>query len=285
MRRIRVGVVGCGAIGGVICTAIDTDALEGHRLNLGMELTFLIDAHPEMIEELRQSLRKQPPISRSDSAGLDEILAEVDLVIECASQAAVRDFLLPALRHGKDVMILSVGALLCDPGLYEELERVAREHGANVYIPSGAIAGLDGLKSGAIGGIHAVELTTRKHPRGFEGNAFIEAQGLDLAAIKQATTLFIGSAKEAVAHFPENVNVAASLSLVGIGPTATRVKIVADPAVTENIHEIEAQGEFGSLFVRVRNVPSATNPKTSYLAALSAIATLKRIAYPIRIGT
>jgi aspartate dehydrogenase len=283
--RIRVGVVGCGAIGSVICTAIDTDELEGHRLNLGMELTVLIDAHQEQIEELRRSLRKQPPLTGTGTGGLAELLDAVDLVIECASPAAVREFLLPALRHGKDVMILSVGALLCDSGLADELEAIASEHGATVYIPSGAIAGLDGLKSGAVGGLHAVELTTRKPPRGFEGNKYIKEQGLDLAAIKEATLLFRGSAKEAVAHFPENVNVAASLSLAGIGPTATSVKIVADPAVTENIHEIEVQGEFGSLFVCVRNVPSATNPKTSYLAALSAIATMKRIAYPIRIGT
>jgi aspartate dehydrogenase len=285
MTRIRVGVVGCGAIGTEICGAIDRDEFAGRTLDLDMELRWLIDAHPERIEQFCESLRRAPALTRTDSSDLVAILDEVDLVIECASQAAVREYLLPALGAGKDVMIMSVGALICDPGLFEEIERLAKEQGGKVYIPSGAIAGLDGLKSGAIGGIQSVHLTTRKPPRGFAGNAYVQAQGIELSALKAEQTLFIGSAREAVARFPENVNVAASLSLAGIGPEATKVQIVADPAAKENQHEIEARGEFGQLSVLVRNVTSKSNPKTSYLAALSAIATLKRISYPIRVGT
>ena len=285
MAGIRVGVVGCGAIGSEICRAIDTDEVGGQVLGLEMELKFLIDFHPEKIEQLRKSLRKKPAITKTDSTELDEILDEVDLVIECASQAAVREYLIPALTKGKDVMILSVGALFTDPGLFEEIERISKERGGRVYIPSGAIGGLDGLKSGIVGGIHAVELTTRKPPRGFEGNEYVRERGIDLASIREEKLLFTGSAKEAVKHFPANINVAASLSLAGIGPEATKVKIVVDPAVKDNIHEIAVKGEFGNLFVCVRNVPSITNPKTSYLAALSAIATLKRISNPIQVGT
>lgn len=284
-KKIRVGVVGCGAIGSEICRAIDLDEVDGRELDLGMELKFLIDAHPERIERLRKSLRKKPDITKSDSAELDGALEEVDLVIECASQAAVREFIIPALKKGKDVMIMSVGALLCDPGLLEEVERISKDEGCRVYIPSGAVAGIDGLKSGAVGGIHSVVLTTRKPPRGFEGNAYVRERGIDVSSIKEEKTLFVGSAKKAVKHFPENINVAASLSIAGIGSEATKVKIVADPAAIENVHEIEAKGEFGKLFVRVENVPSITNPKTSYLAALSAIATLKCISHPIRVGT
>jgi aspartate dehydrogenase len=284
-NRLRVGVVGCGAIGSAICRAIDTDEVDGRELDLGMELEVLIDAHLERIERLSKSLSKKPDITKSDSTELAGALEEVDLVIECASQAAVREFIIPALKRGKDVMIMSVGALLCDPDLLEEIERISRDKRCKVYIPSGAVAGIDGLKSGAVGGIHSVVLTTRKPPRGFEGNAYVQERGIDLLSIKEKKTLFAGSAKEAVKHFPENINVAASLSIAGIGPEATRVKIVADPAAKENVHEIEAEGEFGNLFVRVENVPSVTNPKTSYLAALSAIATLKRISHPIRVGT
>ena len=285
MTKIRVGVVGCGAIGSEICKAIDTDKVNGHALDLGMELKLLIDTHFERIEQLRKNLVTGPDFAKTDSTGLDEVFDEVDLVIECASQAAVREFLIPALRKGKDVMILSVGALLCDPDLREEIERISKEGGCKVYIPSGAIAGIDGLKSGAIAGIQSVELTTRKPPRGFQGNAYVKERGIDLSSITEAQTLFSGSANEAVKHFPENINVAASLSLAGIGPEATRVKIVADPAAKKNKHEIEVKGGFGELFVRVKNVPSIRNPKTSYLAALSAIATLKRISCSIRIGT
>lgn len=280
-----MGVIGCGAIGSVICRAIDTDEVGGRELKLGMELKFLIDKHPERIERLYKSLRKKPDIIKSDSSGLDEILEEVDLVIECASQAAVREFVIPALNKGKDVMILSVGALLCDPDLFKEIEAISKEKRCNVYIPSGAVAGIDGLKSGVIGRVHSVALTTRKPPLGFEGNEYVRERGIDLHSITNEKTLFIGSAKEAVRHFPENVNVSASLSIAGIGSEATRVKIVADPTARENVHEIEAVGEFGKLFVRVENVPSGANPKTSYLAALSAIATLKRISSPIRVGT
>jgi len=278
MEKLRVGVVGCGAIGSEICKAIDGDELE-------MELTFLIDNHPENIESLCKRLRKKPDIIRSDSEGLDVILNEVDLVIECASQAAVREFVIPALKKGKEVMIMSVGALLCEEGLCEEITSISQEKGCKVYIPSGAVAGIDGLKSGAIAGIHSMELTTIKPPRGFEGNKYVKEKGIDLSSLQKQETLFVGSAKEAVRYFPENVNVAAALSLAGIGPEATRVKIVADPSAKENVHEIKARGEFGNLFVRVENVPSAANPKTSYLAALSAIATLKGISHPIRVGT
>ncbi len=278
-KKIRVGVVGCGAIGSEICKAIDGDE------DLGMELKFLIDKHPERIERLYESLGKKPDIIKSDSSGLAKSLAAVDLVIECASQAAVREFVIPALKKGKEVMIMSVGALLCEEGLYEEITSISQEKGCKVYIPSGAVAGIDGLKSGAIAGIHSMELTTIKPPRGFEGNKYVKEKGIDLSSLQKQKTLFVGSAKEAVRYFPENVNVAAALSLAGIGPEATRVKIVADPSAKENVHEIEARGEFGKLFVRVENVPSAANPKTSYLAALSAIATLKGISHPIRVGT
>ncbi len=285
MAKISVGVVGCGAIGSEICKAIDMDKVNGHALDLGMELKLLIDNHPERIKQLRKDLRTKPDLTKTDSTGLAEVFDDVDLVIECASQTAVREFLIPALKRGKDVMILSVGALLCDPGLLKDIERISKEKGCKVYIPSGAIAGIDGLKSGAISGIRSVELTTKKPPRGFEGNAYVKKRGIDLSSITEEQTLFSGSAKEAVEHFPENINVAATLSLAGIGPEATRVKIVADPAAKKNKHEVEAKGEFGELFVRVKNVPSISNPKTSHLASLSAIATLKRISYSIRVGT
>jgi aspartate dehydrogenase len=270
MVKIRVGVVGCGSIGSEICKAIDSDGASG--LDLGMELKFLIDTNPANIDRLCKSLTKTPDILKSDNTELDRVLDTVDLVIECASQAAVREFIIPALKKGKEVMILSVGALLCESGLFEE-------------IPSGAVAGIDGLKSAAIGGIHKVELRTKKPPSGFEGNKYVKRQGIDLLSIKKAETLFMGHAKEAVKYFPENVNVAASLSIAGIGSEATKVKIVADPYAKKNVHEIVVTGEFGKFFVCVENVPSIANPKTSYLAALSAIATLKSISYPIRVGT
>ena len=281
MLKIGVGIIGCGAIGREICKAIDDE-----KKGLEMELRFLIDKNPERVERLCNDLKKKPEATKYGSIGFNfnELLGKVDLVIECASQSAVREFVIPALRKGKDVMILSVGAL-CDAELFDEVERISKEERCNVYIPSGAIAGIDGLKSGAVGELYSVELTTRKPPSGFEGNEYVKKKGVDLPSIKKETILFSGSAEEAVRHFPENVNVAASLSIAGIGSKRTIIKVIADPFIEKNVHKIEASGEFGFLFVRVENIPSPRNPKTSYLAALSAIATLKSISYPIRVGT
>ncbi|MCW7075623.1 MAG: aspartate dehydrogenase [Candidatus Methanospirare jalkutatii] len=291
MMLFRVGVIGCGAIGSEICKAIDTDSFEGRTLGLNMRLSFLIDKHKEKIENLCEQLRHPPAIKMCGSTAkdvrFDEILHEVDLVIECASQSAVKEFVIPALEAGKDVMILSVGAL-AEEGMLERIEKIAREHRCDVYIPSGAIAGLDGLKSAAVSEIYEVRLTTRKPPAGFEGNRFVKEKGIDLAAVQKEgkpLVLFEGVAADACRIFPENVNVAASLSIAGIGARKTKVRVIADPRVRENTHEIEVRGAFGSLCVRVENVPSPTNPKTSHLAALSAIATLKRISHPLKVGT
>lgn len=269
---LRVGVIGCGAIGTEICKAINEDKR--------MALKLLIDRNPGRIERLCSDLNVKP-IIKHDSSGFEDIVKDVDLVIECASQSAVREFIIPALKKGKEVMILSVGALI-DPEFFGEMRKIASEKGCKVYIPPGAIAGLDGLRSARIGEIYAIRLTTRKPPSGFEGNEYVERKDIDLRSLKREKVLFRGDVEDAVKHFPENVNVAASLSIASQMKEA--VTIVADPGVEENIHEIEVEGEIGRIFTRVENVPSPSNPKTSRLAALSAVATLKEILEPIRVG-
>ncbi|MDF2954751.1 MAG: L-aspartate dehydrogenase [Candidatus Alkanophagales archaeon MCA70_species_2] len=271
---MRVGIIGCGAIGTEISRAVDEDRR--------MELVFLVDRHPERVEKLCSMLRKKPKFIKFSGEGFEELLPHIDLLVECASQSAVCEFVLPALRAGKDVLILSVGALV-DAELLEEVERHAKEKNCRVYIPSGAVVGIDGLKSGGIGKIHSVRLRTRKPPCGFEGNKHVNFEELNEAS--EPKVLFRGSAKEAVRLFPENVNVAASLSLAGIGVEKTEVEVVADPTIDKNIHEVEVRGEFGRFVTLVENVPSPSNPKTSYLAALSAIATLKGIVSNVRVGT
>ncbi|MEM3464355.1 MAG: aspartate dehydrogenase, partial [Candidatus Bathyarchaeia archaeon] len=177
--------------------------------------------------------------------------------------------------------IMSVGALV-DSGLLSEISRTAKENGRKVYIPSGAVAGLDGLKASAIGKIESVTLTTRKPVEGLMDNPyFMEKTG---GKVEKPTLVYEGPAREACRLFPANVNVAATLSLAGIGAEKTVVRVVADPTISRNIHEIEVKGDFGELRVHVENVPSAENPKTSFLAALSAIATLKRLTEPIVVG-
>ncbi|KYH42786.1 MAG: L-aspartate dehydrogenase [Candidatus Bathyarchaeota archaeon B63] len=196
----------------------------------------------------------------------------------------MRQYAVKALSRGKDLMVLSTGALL-DDDLLKEISRIAEEKGRKVYIPSGAIVGLDNVKAAAVGPVEEVTLITRKPPESFEGAPFMAERGIKPSEIDRPTVLFEGSAREAVRLFPRNVNVSASLSLAGIGADRTRVKIIADPNVRSIIHEIHVRGEFGEMMMRTVNKPFPENPKTSYIAALSAIATLRKISGSIIVGT
>jgi aspartate dehydrogenase len=160
-----------------------------------------------------------------------------------------------------------------------------KKNDCKIFVPSGAIAGIDGLKSAKSASIDRVEISTTKNPKGLDGAPFIMANNINIYSFQKKTMIFEGNAKEAVKAFPANVNVAASLSLAGIGSEKTRVKIFVDPNASRNIHEITVEGDFGAFTCRIENVPSPENPKTSFLAALSAIATLKKITEPLQIGT
>jgi aspartate dehydrogenase len=268
---LKIGLVGCGAIGAEIARAIDSGDISG-------ELVAVFDRNVERAEELANSLEVRPILSE-----LEDLVERSDIVVEAASQKAVPEVAKAALERGRDLMIMSVGALL-DRSLLRMVEDLAEENGSRVYLPSGAISGLDGLKSAGAGRIDLVTLTTTKNPKGFVGAPYIEDMKIDLDAIKEPEVIFKGTAEEAVVAFPANVNVAATLSLTARG-ARVMVKIVADPAAEVNIHEITAEGDFGRITTRVENVPSPRNPKTSYLAALSAVATLRSIAEPVKIGT
>ncbi len=267
---LKIGVVGCGAIGTEIAKAIDHGGISA-------DLVAVYDSNQESAEKLVDGLSICPKI-----ADLEELVDLADLVVETASQRAVPTVARAALEKGRSLMIMSVGALL-DRDLYDNLERLARENDCKIYIPSGAISGLDGLKSAGIGRIRKVTLTTTKNPAGFVGVPYVQEKGIDLKTLSGPTVLFEGPAEEAVKAFPANVNVAATLSLIAEG--GVEVRIVADPGIAVNMHEITAEGDFGRITTRVENVPSPSNPKTSYLAALSAIATLRSIVEPVKIGT
>ncbi|MDF0590346.1 aspartate dehydrogenase [Candidatus Methanocrinis natronophilus] len=268
---LKIGLVGCGAIGTEIARAID-------RGDIKASLVGVFDRNARRAEELGRSLSEQPRVFE-----LTDLVERSDIVVEAASQRAVPEVAEATLERGRDLMIMSVGALL-DGELRERVEDLAICHRCRVYIPSGAISGLDGLKSASSGDIELVTLTTIKNPQGFVGAPYIKEREIDLDAITEARVIFEGSAEEAVAAFPANVNVAATLSLAARG-AKVMVKIVADPDTKVNIHQITAEGNFGRITTRVQNVPFPRNPKTSYLAALSAIATLRSIAEPIKIGT
>jgi aspartate dehydrogenase len=271
MRRqeLLVGIVGMGTIGRAIAQALDTQPMAA-------SIRAVNSRNMDKARQFVTSLRRQP-----DVLSLDQLIASCDLVIEAATQDALAHLAPRTLAAGKDLMVLSVGGILDHP----EWSAMAAQHGCRIYIPSGAIVGLDGVKGACVGHIDRVTITSRKPPQGLAGAPYVEEQGLDVFALQTDTVIFEGTAREACKGFPANVNVSAALSLAGIGPDQTRIRIMVAPGSTRNIHDVEVVGEFGRLTTRIENVPSDTNPRTGKLSYLSAIAMLKDIASPVRCGT
>ena len=265
----KIGVVGCGTIGTQICLAIDQGKIKA-------ELIAVADVEESKARDLINQLNKP-----CQTLSLPDLVSQADFVVEAAGQGVVSSLIEMVLKQTKEILIMSVGGLLPIQSLKE---RFQNSH-SRLYVPSGAIAGLDAVRAASLVGIQSVTLTTRKPPRGLQGASYCVEKGINLDALDQEMVVFEGSAREAARFFPKNINVAAALSLAGIGPDETRVRIIADPKATTNSHEIEVKGESGEIVTRTKNVPSAFNPKTSYLAALSGIATLQGIVEPVKIGT
>ncbi|MEM2934660.1 MAG: aspartate dehydrogenase [Halobacteria archaeon] len=267
---MRIGIVGIGAIGKELCLAIDSGVVNA-------ELAAIYDRDVAMAVEFASKLKSKPRVLK-----LEEMLDSADLIVEAASQAAVREIAIPALKKGRSIMIMSVGALL-DERLFEEIKKLAVQNNCKIYIPSGAVLGIDGLKGASLAEVESVTLTVIKPPIALSNAPYVKERNIDLSKIKQATVLFEGSAAEAVRFFPANVNVAATLSLTA--SKQIKVKIIVDPSLDRNLHRMEIKGRFGEVEIFIKNLPSPCNPRTSYLAVLSAIATLKRISEPVQIGT
>ena len=261
-------------MGTQIALAIDSGEIPGI-------LTHVFDDSKEKSTLLVEKLTNKPEIAENSHLLSSNPL---DIVVEAASQDAVRDVSLSILQNKKDLMIMSVGALL-DESIYDILSDACKDFKKTIYLPSGAIAGLDGIKS-VKDELESVTITTTKHPRSLKGAKFFETSDVNLDEINSSTVIFEGTAKEAVSLFPANINVAALLSLTGIGSEKTGVKIVADPNTDKNTHHIEASGKFGKMTFTIENYPDENNPKTSRLAILSAIETLKKYcSNDIQIGT
>jgi aspartate dehydrogenase len=261
----RIGLLGCGAIGTEIALAIDLGKIPA-------KLTHVYDFSKDASVKLVSKLQNKPVIT--DNVGL-LAAAPVDLIVEAASQDAVRDNALSILQNRKDLMIMSVGALL-DESILEIIIEGCKDFKKSVYLPSGAIAGLDGIRA-VKNELYSLLLVTTKNPKSLKGAKFFETSKINLDELKESTIIYEGTAQEAVKLFPANINVAALLSLAGMGNTKTKVRIVADPRTDKNTHEIQAEGKFGKFSIKVENVPSENNPKTSRLAILSAIECLKKI--------
>jgi len=273
MRKLRIGIVGCGAIGGSLARSIVRD-FAGQA-----ELKALYDLAAGRAEELSKDLFLE---KSTVVKNLDRLISKSDLIIEAASADDSLRITKRVLRRGKDILVLSVGGLI--RGI-KELSDMARRSGSKVYIPSGAIAGIDALKAASLKNIKSVTLTTRKNPRSLSGVEYLAKKGIDLAKIKSDRVIFSGAASRAIKLFPKNINVAAILGIAGIGYKKTRVRLIADPKAKRNIHEILIESESARITTRTENLLHPENPKTSYLAVLSGLASLKQILEPIKIGT
>jgi aspartate dehydrogenase len=268
---IKVGIVGCGTIGKELALACQK------RFSDEVTLAALADADHAHARKLQNQLRPKPQVMN-----VDTLISRCDLVIEAASSASAYEVARKALSLGKDVMVMSVGGIL---GKEKEVMRLARTHRCCLYLPSGGVVGIDGLKAAHIGKIHRVMLTTRKPPQGFEDAPYVIKHKINLKNLKEEKVLFEGDALAAVKGFPKNINVSATLSIAGIGAKRTKVRIIATPHMLVNVHEIYVVGDAGSFYTRTENFPSEQNPKTSRLAILSAVATLERILKNVKIGT
>ncbi len=268
--KLRLGVVGCGAIGSRIALSTMKE-LKGSFL---LTALFDIDAHKAV------QLSRQLKLNRVVKESVDELLKSSDVVVECVNTEAAEHIIRKALQAQKKVLVMSVGRLFGKNSLF----LLTRQQKATLVLPSGAIAGLDAVKAAALAGIKSITLITRKPPSGFQGNAFLIKRGVILNNITSDTILFDGSVKDAVARFPQNINVAASLAFAAEG-ARVRVKIIASPSLTKNIHEVICEGKGGIIRAITENVPCPDNPKTSYLAVLSGIQALKQLADKVKIGT
>jgi aspartate dehydrogenase len=239
---MRLGIIGCGAIGTDVAKA--ADAMDD------IEKIYLHDINPAAAKKLCSLMKK----------------ASIKTVEEAVVQYAA-----PVLEAGKDLIIMSIGSLF-DDTLRKKLEDIARKQNRKIYLPSGAVCGIDGVLAANIEKLDSVTLVTTKPPASLG------------RSVEERTVIFKGNARDAVKQFPKNINVAACLSLAGVGFDETKVEIVADPVETRISHKILAHGRFGRLRAEVENMPNPNNPQSSYMASLSAIATLRRVLDPLQIA-
>ena len=253
---MKVGIIGCGAIANIITTSIVSE-------ESNIDIAYFFDKDIERAENIAS------PAGGVAVLDFEDMLRDVDLVLECASPDSVKHFAPIVLERGIDMIVMSIGAFM-DTDFYTDVLKIARDNNAKIHLPSGAVVGLDGIKAVAKFGLKEVSLVTRKSPKSL---------GKD---IDTEEVLFEGKASDAVKEFPLNINVAATISMAC--NRDIDVKIIVDPKVDRNVHEITARGDFGEFKTITMNYPCAANPKTSMLAALSAIRLLKSFNETISVG-
>jgi aspartate dehydrogenase len=261
-----VGIIGLGAIGRPLAEAIAAGQAGPVAVTVAL-----------VREPARHAALPGGGLLTADAGAF--LTSRMDLVVEAGGHDAVRQYGEAVLAAGRDLLVVSVGAF-ADDALLGRLRAAAQGAGRQILVPSGAIAGLDVISAAAVGGLEAVTITTRKPPEAWRGTI---AEGQAFAATAPVL-LYDGPARQGVALFPQNVNVAAALALAGVGLDATAMRVYADPAVTRNTHEVTARGAFGELRLTLQNVPSAENPKTGRIVAMSVLKAIRNRVAPLVVG-
>lgn len=249
---MKIGVIGEGAIGRYVCDHLDSP-------------------HVLLVRPGKVEAGGTPGVQRV--AEVADLPADTDLMVDCAGHSALIEHGPAILERGIDLVTVSIGAL-ADTALHDRLQGAAQAGGARLILASGAIGALDCLAAARIGGLSEVVYTGRKPPSGWKGSP--AEDHIDLEALTEPATHFEGDARQAALSYPKNANVAAAVALAGAGFQATRVRLVADPSITANIHEIHASGAFGSFSFRIEGRALPDNPRSSALAAMSAVAAIAR---------
>ena len=259
-----IGIVGLGQVGLEVARGIIAGRAGDARL---------VVALVRRVERVDPAVRAQVKVTDE----VDAFLAVPhSLVVELGGHDALRHLGPKVLESGRDLMTIDSGAL-ADDGLLESLRSAAVASGRRILIPSGAIAGIDAITAAALGGLDSVTHTTRKPPAAFTPDQ------LGGPPPTEPRLLFDGPARDGVLMYPENVNVAASVSLAGIGLDRTRLRVYADPGVTRNQHEVVAEGYFGRLRIEIENVPTE-HAKTGRIVALSVLKAIRDLTAPIVMG-
>ncbi|MGE0285929.1 MAG: aspartate dehydrogenase [Bradyrhizobium sp.] len=265
---LRIAIASLGAIGLKVAEALDR-GIPGCTLAA-------VSANDRDKAAARLAHLHRPPTV----VAIDQLEPMADLVIECAPANLLPDIAAPFLRAGKTALVLSAGAILVN----EHLIELAREHGGQIVVPTGALLGLDAVAAASEGKIHSVRMVTRKPVRGLAGAPYLAEHNIRIEDIKEPLRIFQGTPREAAVGFPANLNVAVALSLAGIGPDKTTLEIWADPSLERNVHRIEVEADSASFSMQIENVPSE-NPRTGRITALSVISYLRKLGAPLRVGS
>jgi aspartate dehydrogenase len=266
--ELRVAIGGFGAIGQKVA----------ERLDLGIPGLRLVAVSARNQERAAAAVAKyRSPVAVAALSRLGEL---AEIVVECAPAEVFEEVAAPALRAGRTLVAISVGALVAHP----ELRKLAEDCDARIIVPTGALLGLDAVQAAAEGEIRSVRMVTRKPPSGLAGAPYLVSHGIDVSSLKAPLKVFEGNAREAVRGFPANVNVAAALGLAGVGPERTMIEIWADPSIDKNMHTITVEADSATFTMSIANIPSE-NPKTGKITALSIIAALRKLGSAVQIGT